>query len=332
MCDRGSSALGTAYLIDSRIARPGTARHDFQPLSGITLVDTIRRCHLARRSPLPMTQEEAAGIRVVLSPVQLAAVLADDSVSEDATWTNRLWGGLQLVGGVAELAGAGVLCLAPEPTMASKVGCVVFGAHGADTTAAGARQIRSGRDIQSLTHSGTAALATALGASPGTAHAIGMTVDIAVPFAVAGWVGAARVASIRAGRISLLQHEAQAGSRLGGHTILKHVGKTETELRARLAAERDIKAASSFTTLGQAERAISSGLHANANRIQAWARGAGTGAGRFLVIVHDGGSVIGQTVPRLSNQLRQTSKIQIVLKLETYNNMPYYILTAFPTL
>jgi hypothetical protein len=258
----------------------------------------------------------------------LAAVLADDSISEDATWTNRLWGGLRLAGGVVELAGAGVLCLAPEPTMASKVGCVVFGVHGADTTVAGARQILSGCDIRIVTHSGAAALASALGASPGSAHAIGMTVDIAVPFAVAGWVGAARVASIRAGRISLVQHEAQAGSRLGGHMILKHVGKTEAELRARLVAERDIKAASSFTTLGHAEKAISSGLRANAFQIQAWAKGAGTGAGRFLVIVHDGGSVVGQTVPRLSNQLRQTSKIQIVLKRETYNNMPYYILTV----
>lgn len=147
-----------------------------------------------------MTQE-AEGVRVVLSPVQLAAVLADESIPEDAIWTNRLWGGLRLVGGVAELAGAGVLCLAPGPTMATKVGCVVFGLHGADTTATGARQVLSGRDIQSLAHSGTAALATALGASPGIAHAIGMTVGIAVPFAVASWVGAVRVASIRAGCI-----------------------------------------------------------------------------------------------------------------------------------
>ena len=144
-----------------------------------------------------MTQE-AEGIRIVLSSVQLAAVLADDSISEDATWSNRLWGGLRLVGGVVELAGAGVLCLAPEPTMASKVGCVVFGVRGADTTAAGARQVLTGRDIQSLTHSGTAALAAALGADSTTANAIGMTVDIAVPISVAGWVGAVRVASIRA--------------------------------------------------------------------------------------------------------------------------------------
>jgi len=276
-----------------------------------------------------MTQEEAAGVRIVLSPVQLAAVLADDSISEDATWTNRLWGGLRLVGGVVELAGAGVLCLAPEPTMASKAGCVVFGVHGADTTVAGARQAWSGRDIQSLTHSGAAALATALGASPGSAHAIGMTVDIAVPFAVAGWVGAVRVASIRAGRISLVQHEALAGSRLGGHTILKHVGKTEAELRARLAAERGITAASSFTTLAHTERAISSGLRANANRIQAWARTAGTNR-PDLIFNHEVGYIVGQTVPRLSNRLQQVSRLRIVLRLQTYNNMPYYILTAFP--
>jgi hypothetical protein len=278
-----------------------------------------------------MSQEETAGVRIVLSPVQLAAVLADDSISEDATWTNRLWGGLRLVGGVVELAGAGVLCLAPEPTLASKAGCVVFGVHGADTTVAGARQAWSGRDIQSLTHSGAAALASALGASPGSAQAIGMTVDIAVPFAVAGWVGAARVASVRAGRIHLVQHEAQAGSRLGGHTILKHVGKTEAELRARLAAERDLRAASSFMTIEHAERSISRGLRANATQIQAWARNAAVAKKTAnLPIEYDAGSVIGQVVPRLSGQLQKTSRIRIVLKLQTYNNMPYYILTAYP--
>lgn len=55
------------------------------------------------------------------------------------------------------------------------------------------------------------------------------------------------------------------------------MGKTEAELRARLMAERRIDAASSFTTLGHAERAISKGLRANKNRIQAWARTAGVG-------------------------------------------------------
>ena len=78
--------------------------------------------------------QDPDGIPVVLSAVQLAAVLLQETVDEAAT-ANRLWGGLRVVGGVLELLGAGVLCVAPEPSMASKVGCVVFGAHGADRAA-----------------------------------------------------------------------------------------------------------------------------------------------------------------------------------------------------
>jgi hypothetical protein len=64
-------------------------------------------------------------------------------------------------------------------------------------------------------------------------------VDIAVPLMVSLGLGAARIAAIRVGRISLVEHEAAAGSRLGRHTILTHVGKTEAELRAwRLKIER----------------------------------------------------------------------------------------------
>lgn len=43
------------------------------------------------------------GVRVVLSPVQLAALLSDKSVSEGESLSNRLFGGLGLAGGVVEL-------------------------------------------------------------------------------------------------------------------------------------------------------------------------------------------------------------------------------------
>lgn len=215
--------------------------------------------------------------------------------------------------------------------MASKVGCVVFGVHGSDTTATGLRQVWTGRDAQSLTHMSTAALARSLGASENAANNIGLAVDIAVPFAMSGMVAAARVASIRAGRINLLLHEAQQGSRVGGHTILKHVGKTEAELRARLAAQPWIRGAGSFSTLDVAERAISSGLRANAARIQAWASQASAAGGApTLTLVHNASSVIGYGVMRASNTLQNMTRLQIILKFEMYNGNPYYILTAYP--
>ncbi|PWC16424.1 hypothetical protein DDT56_10140 [Brenneria corticis] len=38
-------------------------------------------------------------------------------------------------------------------------------------------------------------------------------------------IGAARVASIRVGRIKLIEHESITGLKPGGHTISKHVGE-----------------------------------------------------------------------------------------------------------
>jgi len=43
--------------------------------------------------------EEEQGLRIALSPVQLAAVLSDRSVSEGESASNRISGGLGLAGG-----------------------------------------------------------------------------------------------------------------------------------------------------------------------------------------------------------------------------------------
>lgn len=271
--------------------------------------------------------QDPEGVPVVLSAVQLAAVLLQETVDEAATATNRLWGGLRVAGGVLELLGAGVLCVAPEPSMASKVGCVVFGVYGADTTAAGARQAWTGRDTQSLTQEGTAALARALGAAPGTAETIGLAVDIGVPLGTSVFLGGARVAAVRAGRIHLVEHEALAGSKLGGHTIAKHVGRTEQQLRARLAAEPQRKIVSTFTNLRVAEECVSRAMRLNATRIKAWAQ-TGTNP-KPLELVEDAGKVAGFGVIRLSGQVVQLRKVLLVLKLQSYNGMPYYIFTAY---
>jgi hypothetical protein len=270
---------------------------------------------------------DADGIPIVLSPVQLAAVLKDDSVSNDATLQNRMWGGLKLVGGVLEITGAGVLCVLPEPTLLTKAGCVLMGAHGGDTTGTALRQIWTGQDSQSLTQSGSAALARALGASAESANNIGLTVDIAVPFAAASIVGAARVATIRSGRISLIEHEALAVRGIGGHTIAKHVGRTEAQLRARLLAETKIPVASTFTNLQVAEAAISKTLRAHGTAIKSWAQTAGPN--QRLDILHDLGTSVGFGVVRSSGSRLNMSKVFVVLKMQTYNGKPYYILTAF---
>jgi hypothetical protein len=252
-------------------------------------------------------------------------VLSRQSISPTEMLSNRLWGGLQVVGGVLEMVGAAALCVLPEPTMASKAGCIVFGVHGSDAAATGVRQIWTGRDTATLTQQGTTKLAEAMKASPDMANNIGLSLDLVVPFGFAGSIKAARVASVTMGRISLVEHEAQAGSRIGGHTIAKHVGRTEAQLRARLAAESHIDIASSFTNLRVAESAISTVMQFNASRVKAWAA---TNELR-LCLVHDVGSSVGSGVTRSTEQLVPLSKVKVFIRRESHNGMPYYILTAY---
>src|SRR5579863_1441316 len=231
------------------------------------------------------------GVRVVMSSAQLAAVVSRQSISQTEMLSNRLWGGLQVVGGVLEMAGASVLCVMPEPTMLSKAGCIVFGVHGSDTAAVGIRQVWTGRDTATLVQQGTTKLAETLKAPPEMANHIGLSVDLGVSFGVAGMVKAARVSSVTMGRINLIRHEAEKGSRIGGHTILKHIGQTEAELRARLKVEPWIEAASSFSNIQTAELVISDVMRANAASIGMWAKS--SARSRPLRLVRNMGKNIG---------------------------------------
>jgi hypothetical protein len=275
---------------------------------------------------------EERGLTIVLSPAQLAAVLSHDTLSSDAAFTNRLWGAARTVGSIVELLGAGVLCALPEPTMASKAGCVVLGLHGADNFTAGTRQAWTGAETRSLTEQGASAAAQGLGAGKELGDDIGLAVDIAVPMAFASALGAARLAAVRAGRIRLAEHEAEIGSRIGGHTLAEHVGKTQAQLEARLALRdnRWMRVASSFKNRRLAEEAVSKAIRANEVAIKQWAATAKAGARQpFGAEI---GKVIGHGVVKRTGKLVPMTRVRIVLKMETYKGLPYYILTAFPEL
>lgn len=66
----------------------------------------------------------------------------------------------------------------------------------------------------------------------------------------------------------LMAHEAA-----GGHTLAKHVGKSEQFLRNRLATEPQIRGASTFYDRETAENAISGVLRANQRKVDRWLSG-----------------------------------------------------------
>lgn len=274
--------------------------------------------------------ETDEGMKIVLSPVQLAALLSDKSVSEGETLSNRLYGGLGLAGGIVEMFGAGAMCIVPEPTMLTKAGCVIVGTHSLDTVQASLRQVWTGQDTRSDTYNSAVLLAESLGADKKTAMKVGFTVDAAIPIAFSLAIGAERVIAIRSGRINLSAHEAPPGSRAGGHTIDKHVGKTAEELFARLENSPKLRSSSSFKSKKDAEVLISKILRDNKNQITALAKVVPLNANLKKVFDMNFARQVGISVSRGSTEVKACYKVRVVIKFERWQGKVYFVLTAYP--
>lgn len=275
------------------------------------------------------------GLTIALSPVQLAAVLSQQNITEAETLSNRLLGGLDLALGSVELMGATALCLAPDPTMLTKAACIATGAHSMDAIHTAIDRILTGRDTRTATFQTAASLAKQFGASEDTAWRIGLTVDIAVPFAPAMAIGAARIAKVRMGRIRLIEHEGIKGMPGGGHTIAKHVGKTPEELFQRI--EKSIRSGNlypqpvgSFASLDVAETVITAALKNSRPTIKAWLESSLGSRQRSLTIMYSANRNVGIVVKPGSTIVYKANRIKIVLIRQFNGGKPYFILTAYP--
>lgn len=111
----------------------------------------------------------------------------------------------------------------------------------------------------------------------------------------------------------------------GGHSLRKHVGRTDDELRQRLASERDISAASTWTDRAAAEETVAAALRAESGRIESWTR---RGERRPNLALHfDAGRVIGRSIVRGSDQSEPCTRAVIVLRADRDS---FYVLTTYP--
>lgn len=273
---------------------------------------------------------DGQGLKIALSPVQLAAVLSDHNVSEGETSGNRLSGGLGLAGGIVEMFGAGALCVVPEPTMLTKASCVFVGTHALDTIQASLRQVWTGRQVNTDTFNSAVALAESLGADRQTAMKVGLTVDIAIPMAFALAAGAERVIAVRAGRFKIAEHESLSGRAPGGHTIERHIGKSPDELRERLVREPRLEESSSFKSLSDAESVISRVLADNKNQITMWVKNVPPGMRARMRLSRRFAHPTGIMVRRANQETVACYSVRVVIDFSTFNGKPYFILTAFP--
>jgi len=122
------------------------------------------------------------------------------------------------------------------------------------------------------------------------------------------------------------RYDLQRDETRGGHTLSKHVGQTEEQLRDRLQRERRISAASTWTDRDTAEEVVGEALRAERGRIESWMR---RGYPRANLALHyDAHRVIGRSLRQGEDRPVDAAEAVIVLRADGSDS--YYVLTSYP--
>ena len=112
-----------------------------------------------------------------------------------------------------------------------------------------------------------------------------------------------------------------------GHTLARHVGKSEAFLRHRLATEPGIQAASTFYDREVAEEAVSDLLSRNRRTVNGWL----VRQQRQLILTGRSNRSLGVLILRGSSVAREESGIKVILRRTPTLGVGYYVHTAMVT-
>ncbi|OAI38546.1 hypothetical protein AYO38_09565 [bacterium SCGC AG-212-C10] len=188
------------------------------------------------------------------------------------------------------------------------------------------------RDIQRSPTAGASASApvTVAGTPAGTETAT----RASSPTAASRTASATRTATRAAGgatvtrtptAVSGATRDLSKDEKRGGHTLERHVGKSDADLRARLKAEPDISAASSYKDRATAEKVVALALADGKRELDAWLKR--TGSRPNLVLRYDAGFNVGRSLDRGASSARDVTAVVVVLK---YDSKGYFVLTSYP--
>lgn len=119
-----------------------------------------------------------------------------------------------------------------------------------------------------------------------------------------------------------------ADERLGGHTLQRHVGLSDDELRARLARQPGISAASTYTDRATAERVVGETIARERTRIARWLNRAGNRPNLTLTYRSPAAMPIGRTVRRGESRSVACTEAIVVLRWDARRE--YFVLTSYP--
>jgi hypothetical protein len=114
---------------------------------------------------------------------------------------------------------------------------------------------------------------------------------------------------------------------MGGHTLARHVGKTDAELVDRLRREPQISSASTYTDRATAEQVVGAALSSAGRSFDAWRNR--TGRRPNFVTHYDAHRDIGRTMSRGRTQSVPSQHAVVVLRWDDRRNR-FYVLTSYP--
>lgn len=140
-----------------------------------------------------------------------------------------------------------------------------------------------------------------------------------------GGTATSRSAASRAGQ----PHDLSVDEAQGGHTLSKHIGRSDAELQERLQREPNISAASTWTDRATAEAAVGDALAANSSRISQWTA-RGERRPNLAIDYHgDRAKPVGRCMKHGASVAVPASDAVVVLKAAR-DGGGYYVLTTYP--
>jgi hypothetical protein len=129
-------------------------------------------------------------------------------------------------------------------------------------------------------------------------------------------------------RVAIDRYDLGPDEQRGGHTLARHIGRTDEQLRERLRRETQIVAASTYTDRAIAERVVARALAANRPQVDAWLGRQGDRPNLVLDYHSPDPEPIGRSIERGSRTALKCEDALIVLRWG--GGTTFYVLTTYP--
>ena len=132
-----------------------------------------------------------------------------------------------------------------------------------------------------------------------------------------------------AGALEAPRRNLSTDEQRGGHTLARHVGRTDQQLRKRLSDQPNISAASTYTDRQTAELTVGLILDQQASRVTSWTRRHGSRPNLALRSADLRGPPVGRVLTRGRTTPLAAHGAVVVLRWDD-RAKDFYVLTSYP--